>query len=282
MRREHNLIPAEGRWKKRLFRIIYFADTPLGKLFDVTLLLLIGFSTLIVVLDSVEDIVFHDIFWYLEGAMTLLFVIEYIIRIIIVKNKRDYILSFMGIIDLLSIISFFIGLITPEAKYLMIIRLIRMLRVFRILNMMDYMNDGQYIIESLKSSARKIYIFLLFITIIVFILGSLMYVVENGRNGFENIPKSIYWAVVTITTVGYGDIFPTTAVGKFISVILMLCGYSIIAVPTGIVTSQMKKALDKGKKICHRCGNIDNDDDARYCKECGERLQDKDNSPNAF
>lgn len=147
-----------------------------------------------------------------------------------------------------------------------------MLRVFRILNMMDYMNDGQYIIESLKSSARKIYIFLLFIIIIVFILGSLMYVVENGRNGFENIPKSIYWAVVTITTVGYGDIFPTTAIGKFISVILMLCGYSIIAVPTGIVTSQMRKALDKGKKICHRCGNIDNDDDARYCKECGDKI----------
>lgn len=272
MRREHNLIPAEGKWKKLLFRIIYFADTPLGKLFDVTLLLLIALSTLIVVLDSVEDIVFHDIFWYIEAIMTFLFAVEYIIRIIIVKNKRDYIFSFMGIIDLLSIISFFMAYIFPDAKYLMIIRLIRMLRVFRILNMMDYMNDGQYIIESLKSSARKIYIFLLFIIIIVFILGSLMYVVENGRNGFENIPKSIYWAVVTITTVGYGDIFPTTAIGKFISVILMLCGYSIIAVPTGIVTSQMRKALDKGKKICHRCGNIDNDDDARYCKECGDKI----------
>lgn len=282
MRREHNLIPAEGCWKKKLFRIIYFADTPLGKLFDVVLLLLIALSTFIVVLDSVEHITFHGVFWYLEWAMTLLFAIEYIIRIVIIKNKKDYIFSLMGIIDLISIISFFVGYITPEAKYLMIIRSLRMLRVFRILNMMDYMNDGHYILESLKCSARKIYIFLLFITIIVFILGSLMYVVENGRNGFENIPKSIYWAVVTITTVGYGDIFPTTALGKFISVILMLCGYSIIAVPTGIVTSQMKKTLDKGKKICSRCGNIDNDDDARYCKECGERLQDKDNSPNAL
>lgn len=272
MRREHNLIPEEGEWKKKLFRIIYFADTPLGKLFDVVLLLMIALSTLIVVLDSVKEIEFHDTFWYLEWVMTILFTLEYIVRIIIVKNKRDYVFSFLGIIDFISILPFFVGLFEPEAKYLMIIRLLRMLRVFRIMNMMDYMNDSHYILDSLKCSSRKIYIFLLFIIIIVVILGSLMYVIEGGKNGFENIPKSIYWAVVTITTVGYGDISPTTSLGKFISVILMLCGYSIIAVPTGIVTSQMKQGLDKGKKICNRCGNIDNDDDARYCKECGEKI----------
>lgn len=278
MRREHNLIPAEGEWKKTLFRIIYFADTPLGKLFDMVLLLLIGLSTLIVVLDSVKDIEFHNVFWHLEWVMTIIFSLEYIIRIIVVKNKKDYIFSFLGLIDLFSILPFFIGLFEPDAKYLMIIRLFRMLRIFRVMNMMDYMNDSYYIMHSLRSSSRKIYIFLLFITIIVIILGSLMYIIEGGKSGFENIPKSIYWAVVTITTVGYGDISPITPLGRFVSVMLMLCGYSIIAVPTGIVTSQMRKNLDKGKKICPRCGNIDNDDDARYCKECGERIiEDNDN-----
>lgn len=272
MRREHNLIPADGELNKKLFRIIYFADTPLGKLFDVVLLLLIALSTLTVILDSVEDIKFHKFFLSLEWIMTVLFSLEYFVRITIVKNKKDYIFSFLGLIDLLSILPFFIGIFMPEAKYLMIIRLLRMLRVFRIMNMMDYMNDSHYIMDSLRSSSRKIYIFLLFITIIVVILGSLMYIVEGGVNGFENIPKSIYWAVVTITTVGYGDISPITPLGKFISAMLMLCGYSIIAVPTGIITSQMKQKLNKGKKICNRCGNIDNDDDARYCKECGEKI----------
>lgn len=272
MRREHNLIPAEGEWKKALFRIIYFADTPLGKLFDVVLLMLIGLSTFIVVLDSVEEIDFHEVFVFLEWMMTIAFTIEYIVRVIVVKNKRDYIFSLMGIIDFLSIFSFFVGIFAPEAKYLMIVRLLRMLRVFRIMNMMDYMSDGYYIIEALKCSARKIYIFLLFIIVIVFILGSLMFVVEGGKNGFNNIPVSIYWAVVTITTVGYGDVSPITPLGKFISVILMLCGYSIIAVPTGIVTSQMRRHSERIREVCQRCGNIDNDVDARYCKRCGEKL----------
>lgn len=273
MRREHNLIPEKSPWKKNLFRIIYFADTPLGKLFDVILLLLIALSTLIVVLDSIKNIRFHDLFWHIELVITILFTLEYIVRIIVVKNKKDYIFSFMGMIDLLSILCFVAGLFVIEAKYLMIIRVLRILRVFRILNMMDYMDDGHYIIDSLKSSSRKIAIFLLFITIIVVILGSMMYVIEGGKNGFENIPVSIYWAVVTITTVGYGDISPVTGLGKFISVILMLCGYSIIAVPTGIVTSQMRRHYrTRGKIMCDRCGNIDNDDDARYCKECGEKI----------
>lgn len=272
MRREHNLIPANGSIHKKLFRIIYFADTPMGKLFDIILLLLITLSTIIVVLDSVEDIGWKEEFWYMEMVMTIIFAIEYIVRIVIVKNKKHYIFSFLGIIDFITILPFFISLFAPEAKYLMIIRFLRMLRIFRILNMMDYMDDSHYIIDSLKSSSRKIYIFLLFIIIIVVILGSLMYVVEGRANGFDNIPKSIYWAVVTITTVGYGDIAPVTALGKFISVILTLCGYSIIAVPTGIVTSEMKKGPNKGKLICNRCGNIDNDNDARYCKNCGEKI----------
>ena len=274
MQREHNFIPAEGEWKKKLFRIVYFADTPLGKLFDVTLLFMIALSAMIVILDSVKHIRFHETFLVIEWIMSILFTIEYIVRVMIVKNKKDYIFSLMGIIDLVSILPFYISLFTPEAKYLMIIRLFRMLRIFRILNMMDYMDDGEYILQSLKHSSRMIYIFLLFITIIVLILGSLMYIIEGGKNGFTNVPVSIYWAVVTITTVGYGDISPVTPTGKLISMLLMLCGYSIIAVPTGIVSSQMKRCMNKGKGkvICNRCGNIDNDDNARYCKDCGEKL----------
>lgn len=275
MRREHNLIPEDEGWKKKLFRIIYFADTPLGKLFDLVLLFMITLSTIIIILDSVESIKFHRTFWYLELIMTTLFTIEYIIRVLVVKSKRDYVFSFLGLIDLLSIIPFFLGIFFHEVKFLMIIRFLRMLRIFRILNMMDYMDDGHYILDSLKNSSRKIAVFLLFIVIMVVILGSTMYIVEGGKHGFENIPVSIYWAVVTITTVGYGDISPTTGLGKFISMILMLCGYSIIAVPTGIVTSHMRKKylnLKTKKILCDRCGNIDNDDDARYCKTCGKRL----------
>ena len=272
MRREHNLIPEEAEWKKKVFRIIYFAETPLGKLFDVVLLGMIVLSALIVVMDSVKNIRFHNTFLTIEWFMNIIFTAEYIVRIMVVKNKKDYIFSMMGVIDLLSILSFYIGIFTPEAKYLMIIRLFRLLRVFRILNMMDYMDDGHYILQSLRSSSRKIYIFLMFITIIVVVLGALMHIIEGGKNGFHNIPVSIYWAVVTITTVGYGDISPVTPLGKLLSVVLMLCGYSIIAVPTGIVSSQMRKCMNKAKKRCDRCGNIDNDDDARYCKQCGHKI----------
>ena len=272
MRREHNLIPEEAEWKKKVFRIIYFAETPLGKLFDVVLLAMIVLSALIVVMDSVENIRFHKTFLVIEWFMNIIFTAEYIVRVMVVKNKKDYIFSMMGIIDLLSILPFYIGIFAPEAKYLMIIRLFRLLRVFRILNMMDYMDDGHYILQSLRSSSRKIYIFLMFITIIVVVLGALMHIIEGGKNGFHNIPVSIYWAVVTITTVGYGDISPVTPLGKLLSVVLMLCGYSIIAVPTGIVSSHMRKCMNKTKKPCDRCGNIDNDDDARYCKQCGQKI----------
>jgi len=241
-------------------------------LFDVVLLGMIVLSALIVVMDSVKNVRFHNTFLAIEWFMNIIFTAEYIVRVMVVKNKKDYIFSMMGVIDFLSILSFYIGIFTPEAKYLMIIRLFRLLRVFRILNMMDYMDDGHYILQSLRSSSRKIYIFLMFITIIVVVLGALMHIIEGGKNGFHNIPVSIYWAVVTITTVGYGDISPVTPLGKLLSVVLMLCGYSIIAVPTGIVSSQMRECKNKAKKLCNRCGNIDNDDDARYCKQCGHKI----------
>ena len=232
-------------------------------------------STFIVMMESVQkvDEHYHSLLVSLEWLITFTFTIEYILRISVVKNKKDYIFSFLGIIDFLSLLPFFLSLFFPFTKFLSIIRLLRMLRIFRVLNLLDYMNDGQYIVQALKNSSRKIYIFLLFIMILVTIIGSLMFVVENGKNGYVDIPTSIYWAVVTITTVGYGDISPVTPLGKFLSVVLMLCGYSIIAVPTVIVTSEMRKKMAK-TRLCDRCGNSENDEDARYCKTCGEKLME--------
>ena len=274
-KREHNLIAEDTPWKKKIFRIIYFSDTPSGKIFDLLLLLMIFLSTFIVMMESVQkvDEHYHSLLVSLEWLITFTFTIEYILRISVVKNKKDYIFSFLGIIDFLSLLPFFLSLFFPFTKFLSIIRLLRMLRIFRVLNLLDYMNDGQYIVQALKNSSRKIYIFLLFIMILVTIIGSLMFVVENGKNGYVDIPTSIYWAVVTITTVGYGDISPVTPLGKFLSVVLMLCGYSIIAVPTGIVTSEMRKKMAK-TRLCDRCGNSENDEDARYCKTCGEKLME--------
>ncbi len=272
-KREHNLIAGDAEWKKKIFKIIYFTDSPSGKIFDILLLLMIIVSTFIVMLESVQKIDkhYHYLFVSLEWLITIAFTVEYVFRILIIKNKKDYIFSFLGIIDFLSLLPFFLSLFFPFTKFLSIIRLLRMLRIFRVLNLLDYMDDGQYIVQALKNSSRKIYIFLLFIMILVTIIGSLMFVIESGNHGFVDIPTSIYWAVVTITTVGYGDISPVTPLGKFLSVILMLCGYSIIAVPTGIVTSEMRKKMAK-TRLCNRCGNSENDEDARFCKTCGEKL----------
>lgn len=272
--KEHNFKPERKKWKRQLFRIIYYSDTPMGKIFDLSLLILILISTFTVMLESVPsfDLYYHLFFIILEMAISVFFTIEYILRIITIRNKKDYIFSFYGIIDLLSIIPFYLSLFFPITKFFLIIRMLRMLRVFRILNLLDFMNDGYLIVKALKNSSRKIYIFLLFLMIFSVIVGSLMYMVEGHKEGFESIPQSIYWAVVTVTTVGYGDVSPTTPLGKFFSIVLMLAGYSIIAVPTGIVTAEMRNKRQNLEKVCHRCGNDDIDDDANYCKRCGERV----------
>lgn len=274
MEREHNFLPERTRWKKKIFRIIFKSDTKLGKLFDIFLLVLILLSTFIVMMESVRvfDVKLHKIFVIFEVVITIFFTIEYALRIITTKNKKDYIFSFFGIIDFLAILPFYLSLFIPITKYFLIIRMLRMLRIFRILNLMDFMNDGYFIVTALKNSSRKIYIFLLFLMIFSVIVGSMMFMVEGHREGFESIPQSIYWAVVTVTTVGYGDVSPGTPLGKFLSVLLMLAGYSIIAVPTGIVTAEMRNKRQEIGKTCDRCGNGDNDDNARFCKICGEKL----------
>ena len=273
--KENDLVPKSG-WKRKVFQVIYYSNTKAGRLFDIILLALIIVSTAVIMMESMAliDLRFHFIFLYIEYAITALFTIEYILRILVVRNKKKYIFSFMGIIDLMAILPLYLSLFFPVTKFLSIIRLLRILRVFRILNLLDYMNDGHYITKALKGSSRKIYIFLLFLSIVVTIIGSLMFVIEGGENGFKDIPTSIYWAVVTVTTVGYGDISPVTPLGQILSVILMLCGYSIIAVPTGIITAEMRQA-GYGNRECMRCGKRNNDDDARYCKMCGERMMDE-------
>ncbi|KAB1228538.1 ion transporter [Chryseobacterium viscerum] len=274
MEREHNLIPEDSLWKRFLYRIIYRSDTKLGKLFDIILLSLILASTAIIMMESVPqlDKRFHYTFLILEWVISIFFTIEYSMRIAVIKNRRNYIFSFFGIIDFLALVPFFLSFFFPITKYFLIFRMLRMLRVFRIFNLLDFMNDGYLIVRALKNSSRKIYIFLLFLIIFSVIVGSLMFMVEGGRQGFETIPQSIYWAVVTVTTVGYGDVSPITPLGKFFAVILMLAGYSIIAVPTGIVTAEMRNKRQNLEVICDRCGNDDIDDDARYCKKCGKKL----------
>lgn len=273
MEKEHNFISEKTRWKRKVFRIIFKADTRLGKLFDLILLTLILLSTFIVMMESVKiyDAKLHHLFVVLEIIITAFFTVEYVLRIITIRNKKAYIFSFFGIIDFLSILPFYLSLFFPITKYFLIIRMLRMLRIFRILNLLDFMHDGYFIVRALKNSSRKIYIFLLFLVIFSVIVGSLMFMVEGHRPGFESIPQSIYWAVVTVTTVGYGDVSPGTPLGKFLSVLLMLAGYSIIAVPTGIVTAEMRNKRQNLEKVCPRCGNEDIDDDARYCKICGEK-----------
>jgi len=273
MEREHNFIPERTKWKRQVFRIIFKSDTKLGKLFDLLLLLLIMLSTFIVMMESVQvfDAKLHLTFVILEIIITLFFTVEYIL-IITLKNKKSYIFSFFGIVDFLAILPFYLSLFFPITKYFLIIRMLRMLRIFRILNLLDFMNDGYFIVRAIRNSSRKIYIFLLFLVIFSVIIGSLMFMVEGHREGFESIPQSIYWAVVTVTTVGYGDVSPGTPLGKFLSVLLMLAGYSIIAVPTGIVTAEMRNKRQNLEKVCPRCGNEDVDDNARYCKICGERI----------
>lgn len=272
-------INSKHDWKDKLYVIIFRASTPAGKNFDLWLLIAIVISVLIVLIDSVPAI--HakhgEILYVLEWVFTLLFTIEYILRIIIIERKRKYVLSAMGIIDLISIIPTYLSIFLIGYQYLIVFRSFRLLRIFKILQLKNFQNAGSYISSALYNSYRKILIFMMFISLLVVIIGSIMYIVEEDTPGFESIPNSIYWAVVTITTVGYGDVSPITSMGKFFSIIVMLCGYSIIAVPTGIVTMEMARARDMLKisdKECTRCGTKDQPGSGRYCYRCGEKLRE--------
>ncbi len=247
-------------------------------MFDLALLVLILLSVLIVMLESVPNLVWdigHEL-RILEWIVTILFTIEYVLRLWIVKSPRKYALSLFGIIDLLAILPTYLSLVLVGSQGLAIIRALRLLRVFRILKLMQFVSEAQTLGRALKASRHKITVFFLFLIVLVFILGSVMYLVEGAESGFHSIPQSIYWAIVTLTTVGYGDVTPITVAGKMISSLIMLIGYSIIAIPTGIVGAEIYREVDSQKKSqgrkCQNCGLEDHDNDAIYCKKCGNSL----------
>ncbi len=266
--------------RDRVWRIIFLSDTRSGKAFDVALLWLIGVSVLVVMLESVEalDSRHHDLFRLTEWIFTILFTIEYAVRIWVVRKKRTYIFSFFGIVDLLSIIPTYLTLLNFGVHYLVVVRILRLLRIFRVLKMARYLGEANLLINALRSSLPKVTVFLFCVFAVTAILGTLMYLVEGilGKNeGFSNVPQSVYWAIVTISTVGYGDVTPITVVGKMIATVIMLTGFGIIAVPTGIVIGELNMSMRKiqpDNRVCGECGHRGHDPKAGFCKMCGNGL----------
>jgi len=240
-------------WKEKLHEVIYEADTKEGKLFDIILLIAIIASILLVILESVKsfDAKYHDFLNISEWIITILFSIEYILRIISIKKPLKYIFSFYGVIDFLSTIPKYLSFILVGTHSLVALRALRLLRVFRILKLGRYIGASNRLIVALRASKAKIAVFLFFVVIVCIILGTVMYLIEGEENGFTNIPVSIYWAIVTLTTVGFGDIAPQTPLGQLIASVIMILGYSIIAIPTGIVSSEMTKSESDNKDIIH-------------------------------
>ena len=264
-------------WRDRLHEVIYESNTLAGRLFDLSLLVLILASMFVVILDSMESWRerYGDLFITLEWIFTIVFTIEYILRLVSIRRPWKYVFSTLGIIDLLAIIPSYLSIFFAGAQSLLVLRALRLLRVFRIFKLSHFLSEMRFLRVAVKGSLRKISIFMLVVLMLVIILGSIMYLVEDGKNGFTSIPESIYWAIVTITTVGYGDITPVTTLGKFAASLIMLIGYGIIAVPTGIITTEMALAAKNKEhlhEVCPKCGKEGHDADAKFCKNCGERL----------
>ncbi|MGC6421740.1 MAG: ion transporter [Flavobacteriaceae bacterium] len=266
-------------WRHQLHEIIYEADTPMGRVFDVLLLVFILLSVLLVCLESVPSInnQYHDLFNGIEWGITFLFSVEYLLRLIAVNKPLNYVLSFYGIIDLLSTLPKYISLFMVGTQSLIALRALRLLRVFRILKLTRYIGASNTLAKALIASRAKIGVFLFSVLILCIIFGTIMYLIESDTSGFTSIPRSIYWCIVTLTTVGYGDIAPTTALGQFIAALIMILGYGIIAVPTGIVTAELteqNKIIDTNTQMCKACMNPDHKDNALFCHQCGEILND--------
>lgn len=270
--------------KKKLYDIIFESETPAGKAFDVTLIACIVLSIVLVVIESFEGVSgkFSLTLQVLEYLFTFFFTAEYLLRLYCSPNPRHYALSFFGIIDLLATLPLYITWIFGPARYLMIVRVFRLIRVFRVFKLFNFLNEGNLLLRALHASSRKIAVFFLFVIIMVISLGTLMYMIEGQEPGtaFNNIPNSIYWACVTLTTVGYGDIAPVTGLGRFLSSIVMLLGYTIIAVPTGIFSASMVEMVRKEnglneneKRGCPQCGKRRHGKDAIYCNHCGAMLE---------
>jgi voltage-gated potassium channel len=266
----------EQSLKERLYIIIFEADTPAGKLFDVLLFIAILASVALTMLQSVGPIrAGHGMLLFvLNMTFTGLFTVEYLLRLWCSKHTVRYARSFFGVVDLLSILPVYISWLIPGTRFLDVVKVLRMLRIFRVLKMTQYVGDADLLMNALVSSRRKIGIFLAAVMTIVVILGSLMYVIEGEEYGFTSIPRSVYWAIVTLTTVGYGDLSPQTSLGQSLAALIMIIGYSIIAVPTGIITAELGlSAAQQGKvRKCTGCGHSPHDADAVHCKYCGAGL----------
>jgi len=265
-------------WKTKLHEIIYEADTKQGKLFDVILIIAIIISIVLVMLESVENIdeKYHNFLNISEWIITILFTIEYIARIICIKKPTTYIFSFYGIVDFLATIPKYLSIFLIGTHALVALRALRLLRVFRILKLARYLGESTTLVTALRASKYKISVFLFSVIVLTIILGTVMYLVEGPENGFTSIPHSMYWAIVTLTTVGYGDISPHTPIGQFIASLVMILGYGIIAVPTGIVTSELSKT-DKNRphtntQHCPNCSAEFHLDNSKFCHICGEKL----------
>jgi len=272
-----------NKTRQKIHDVIYEADTPAGKAFDISLIILIIISVILVALETVGWIndKYSNIFNIAEWVITILFTIEYILRIISIHHPKKYIFSFYGIIDLLATIPKYVSLIFVGAhiETIMAIRALRILRIFRVLRISRYIGESTFLVRSLLVSRAKIIIFLLFVLIMCILFGTIMYLIEGPEAGFDNIPESIYWCISTISTVGYGDIVPLTGMGKFIASLLMILGYGIIAVPTGIVTSEMTRSEEKlipnNTQACSNCNETYHQDGAEYCHKCGHKIGDE-------
>ncbi|ARA94212.1 MAG: ion transporter [Bacteroidetes bacterium] len=263
-------------FRRRLHEVIFEADTPAGKTFDVALIITILASVGAVMLESIASFrAAHGVaLRYAEWGFTLLFTLEYLLRLWTVGRPLRYATSFFGIVDLLAILPTYLSILLPGAQYFLVIRLLRVLRVFRVLKLAQYLIEADELRRALRASRRKIIVFLVAVLTLNVILGSLMYLVEGAENGFTSIPRSIYWSIVTLTTVGYGDISPRTNLGQALASFIMIIGYAIIAVPTGIVTAEMTwtRRRPVSTQVCPQCAAEGHDPDAVFCKRCGARL----------
>lgn len=263
--------------RQKLFTIIFKTSTPQGKKFDLYLLAFILLSLVVLMFESLPNLnpTFKLILYILEWLLSFIFLVEYILRVWVSPKPIKYIFSIWGVIDLLSVLPIFALAFSDTAHYFRIIRILRMIRLFRIFRINHFTREAYSLYHSLVASIYKISVFMFFVVILAIIMGGLMFMVEGQKNGFNSIPESIYWAVVTLTTVGFGDITPKTDLGKFLAMIMMLLGYAIIAVPTGIVSVEMfrqrGKEMFRNKKTCDRC-LATNDDDANFCKKCGQEI----------
>ena len=267
-------------WRERVRHIIFDHDTPESRGFDIGLLALIALSVLLVMLETVEEIEtrYDTQLFVLEWIITILFTIEYIARLATVDDPKRYARSFFGIVDLMSILPVYLSLIVPGAQSLLVIRSLRLARVFRVLKMAQFITEADFLVRAIRASSRKIVVFLIVVVLINVIVGSTMYLIEGPEHGYDSMFRGVYWSIVTMSTVGFGDIAPATPAGQVLAAMLMIVGYSVIAVPTGIVSAEVASARRPREESCRNCGSAVHSETARYCDACGFELQERDPS----